>query len=233
MNLSYRRLDLPEVMDDPELPNAEYKRCLGDLEQLNWLTRTHQPTLRWLQQMTSGWHKGAMLSVLDVAYGNGDLLRAIHVWARERKLTPVLAGVDVNPRAAAMAEAATPHTIPIAWRVGDVFNHVPSSPPDFIVCSQFVHHLSDADVAACIAWMERHALRGWFIVDIHRHWLPYYGFRFLAFLMGWHRIVRQDGTVSVARGFRVAEWRALIHSACPDAVTNWVFPFRLSAARVK
>ena len=27
-----------------------------------------------------------------------------------------------------------------------------------------------------IRWMEAHARRGWFIGDLHRHWLPYYGF---------------------------------------------------------
>lgn len=220
-------------MDEADLPDAEYRRCLSDLEQVNWLTGTHAPTLRWLRAATRDWRRGRVLSVLDVGFGNGDLLRAIHVWGHRRGLAPVLAGVDLNPRAAAMAEAATPRGIAIAWHVGDVFAHEPDSPPDFIVCSQFLHHLPDDRVAALLGWMERTARRGWCVVDLRRHWFPYFGFRLLAFVMGWHRIVRRDGTISIARGFRVADWQALVRAACPAAVTRAAFPFRLWAARLK
>ena len=227
MDLS-RRSDLPEVMDDADFPADEYHRCLTDLARLNRLTMTHRPTLRWLDTATRDWPRGSLISVLDVAYGDGDLLRAIHRWATRRHLVPVLAGIDLNPRSAEVAAAATPAGVAIAWHTGDVFAHVPPA-TDFIVCSQFLHHLPDSAVTDCIAWIDRHARRGWFVVDVHRHAVPYYGFRWLARVMGWHRVVRTDGTISVARGFRVAEWAALVHAAAPEAITRWVFPFRLSA----
>ena len=37
-----------------------------------------------------------------------DLLRAIHSWATRRGLMPVLSGIDLNPRSAIEAVAATP-----------------------------------------------------------------------------------------------------------------------------
>ena len=227
-----RRSDLPEVMDDPEFPLADYQRCLRDLAALNRLTMTHRPTLRWLRHATQGWEAGRALSVLDVAYGDGDLLRAIHRWATRQGLAPVLSGIDLNPRSAAVA-AATPPGEAIAWHTGDVFAYTPAPPPDFIVSSQFLHHLPDEMVVACLAWMERHAQRGWCVVDIHRHALPYYGFDLLARAMGWHRVVRTDGTISIARGFRLGEWRALVSAVVPDAAASWQFPFRLSARHLR
>ena len=122
----------------------------------------------------------------------------------------------------------------IAWRTGDVFDHVPDPEPDFIVSSQFTHHLTDPQVVAFIRWMERHARRGWLIADVHRHVIPYYGFRVLARIMRWHRIIREDGTISVARAFRIPEWRALLAEAgVTQASVRWHVPFRLCVARRK
>jgi SAM-dependent methyltransferase len=232
MDLS-RRSDLPEVMDDADFPPDAYRRCLTDLAALNRLTLTHRPTLRWLGQATKDWPRGATLSVLDVAYGQGDLLRAIHRWAVKAGLVPVLSGVDLNPRSAKVATAATPPGMAIAWHTGDVFAYVPVPPPDFIVSSQFAHHLSDAQVTALFGWMDRHARRGWFVVDLHRHALPYYGFRLIARAMGWHRVVRQDGTVSIARAFRPGEWAALVRAAGVSATLRRHVPFRLSAGLLR
>ena len=83
MDLSVRA-ELAELMDAPELDEATYQRCLHDLAAVNRVTFTHRPTLRWLAHATRDLAPGATLSVLDVAYGEGDLLRAIAHWAEKR-----------------------------------------------------------------------------------------------------------------------------------------------------
>lgn len=228
-----RRRDLPEVMDDPDLAPEIYQRCLRDLASVNRWTMTHRTTIAWLADAMRDAPPGADLRVLDVAYGDGDLLRAIHRWAVRAGLHPVLAGIDLNPRSAATAAAATPADMAIDWRSGDVFDHTPVPAPDFIVSSQFAHHLDDDQVVRLLGWMQRHARRGWFIADLHRHIVPYYGFRVLAWIMGWHRIVRRDGTASVARAFRAAEWRALLlRAGITDAHVRWILPFRHGVGRL-
>ena len=85
-----------------------------------------------------------------------------------------------------------------------------------------------------IRWMEAHARRGWFIGDLHRHWLPYYGFGVLAWLARWHHFVLSDGRISIARAFVPADWRRLIRAAGlaeRDVSINWHLPFRLCVAR--
>ena len=228
-----RRLDRPEVMDDPALPPEIYQRCLTDLASVNRWTLTHRSTLSWLARATCDLPRGAELSLLDVACGDGDLLRAIHRWAIRRGLRPVLAGLDLNPRGAITAAAATPPGLAIAWRTGDVFAHVPDPKPDIIVNSQFAHHLDDEQVVAFLQWLDRHARRGWFVADLHRHLVPYYGFRILARMMRWHPIVRLDGTASVARGFRASEWWSLLERAgIEDASVQWSLPFRHGIGRL-
>ena len=220
-------------MDRADTTADDYARALADLAQVNRLTLTHRPVLRWLQAATSDLPAGAALSVLDVGCGHGDLLRAIHRWGAARGLRLMLTGLDLNPRATAEARTATPPGMAITWRTGDVFAHQPEPMPDFIVTSQFAHHLGEAEILALLAWMERHARRGWFISDLHRHAVPYYGFRLLARAMGWHRIVRIDGTISIARSFRRADWQALLRRAGVAAEVRWHLMFRLCVGRRK
>lgn len=228
-----RRSTEPELMDRADTAEQDYADALADLAQVNRLTLTHRPILRWLQAATRDLPPGTGLSVLDVACGQGDLLRAIHRWGTARGLRLVLTGLDLNPRATAQAQAATPPGMAIAWCTGDVFAHVPKPAPDFIVTSQFAHHLDDAEILMLLAWLERHARRGWYIADLHRHAVPYYGFRLLARAMRWHRIVRIDGTISIARSFRRAEWQALLARAGLLAELRWHLMFRLCLGRRK
>ena len=108
---------------------------------------------------------------------------------------------------------------------------MPERPFDFIITSQFTHHLTDAEVVEFLRWLPLHAARGWFIGDVQRHVVAYYGFPILARVFGWHRFIREDGQISVARSFHKAEWRALLAQAgISDASVTWQFPFRLCVA---
>lgn len=222
-------------MDAPDLPEADYRACLRDLAALNRMTLTHRAALRWLARASRHMEH---FSVLDIAFGQGDFLRALARFGRRSGKTLRLEGIDLNPRAAIAARGAAKAAAgagepAIAYHTGDVFNHVPAEPPDFIFTSQFPHHLPEAGILRLLGWMERHARHGWHITDLRRDALAYHGFPALARLCRWHPIVRQDGQTSIARGFTGAEWRALLASAGLKAeVRSRVF-FRHSISRLK
>lgn len=122
----------------------------------------------------------------------------------------------------------------ITYHTANVFAFEPAQPFDFIISSQFTHHLTDGQVVMFIRWMEAHAQRGWFIGDLHRHWFPYYGFGLLAWLARWHKFVLSDGRISIARSFVPDDWRRLIRAAGlaeDDVSIAWHMPFRLCVAR--
>ncbi len=228
MNLAVRSTQ-PEQMDTDCADFDDYAHCLHDLARVNAVTLTHRSTLAWLRRETRGL---ASFSLLDVACGHGDLLRRIRRWSTRRGIDARLAGIDLNPWSRRAACAATPDDAAITWRTGDVFQHTLGY--DFIVSSQFTHHLTDDEIARFIHWMEDHARRGWFISDLHRHWLPYYGFGMLALAARWHHFVRSDGRISIARSFVAADWRGLTAAAglCHDDVQiRWHLPFRLCVSR--
>jgi 2-polyprenyl-3-methyl-5-hydroxy-6-metoxy-1,4-benzoquinol methylase len=223
MDLSRRSNDA-ELMDTDCEDAADYAACLADLARVNRITFTHATTLRWLDRAMR--NVPDPVRILDVACGHGDLLRAIAGRAAKRGRTVLLEGIDLNPQSAVAAAAATPAGLPITWRTGSVFDYLPDPKPDFIVSSQFTHHLSDAEVVIFLRWLDAHAARGWLNVDIHRHILAYRGFQLLSWAARWHRFVRYDGMVSVTRAFRGADWRRLIEQAGVQAELRWSLPFR-------
>jgi 2-polyprenyl-3-methyl-5-hydroxy-6-metoxy-1,4-benzoquinol methylase len=232
MDLSVRS-ELPEEMDAPTTDARTYAACLRDLASVNRVTRTHRPVLRWLKNATKALPKGQPVTILDVACGHGDLLRAIARWAAKNAIAVRLFGLDLNPRSAEVAAAATPTAMGITYITGDVFAFALDEAPDLIVSSQFTHHLTDEEIVHLLRWMERTALHSWFIADLHRHALAYYGFPLLARAAGWHRIVRQDGQISIARSFRRTEWGILLGRAGVAAKITWNLPFRYCVSAVK
>ncbi len=220
-----------ERMDTDCADYDDYASCLADLARVNLVTMTHRPLLAWLKQETAALQS---FSLLDVACGHGDLLRRVRQWSTRRGIDATLDGIDLNPWSLRAARAATPPDFAITWRHGDVFAFHPAKRYDFIVSSQFTHHLADADVVRFIGWMEQHAERGWYIADLYRHWIPYYGFGLLALAARWHRFVRYDGRVSIARSFVPADWHRLMQSAGLDAEAVRISreaPFRLNVSR--
>ncbi len=218
-----------ERMDTDCVDFDDYSQCLRDLSRVNTVTLTHHPMLRWLARESAGLPS---FSLLDVACGHGDALRRIHRWAARRGIEARLEGIDLNPWATRAAGEAT--DAPITFRTGDVFAIDAAESFDFIISSQFTHHLTDGQIIMFICWMEAHARRGWFIGDLHRHWLPYYGFGVLAWLARWHHFVLSDGRISIARSFVKADWQRLVQSAglrSDDVEINWQMPFRLCVAR--
>jgi hypothetical protein len=82
--------------------------------------------------------------------------------------------------------------------------------------------------------MDNHALRGWFINDLHRHRVPYLFIKYVLSLVPANKTTRNDGPVSVARAFTAADWRRVLQQAgIPPAEyrIRWFFPFRYGIAR--
>ncbi len=218
-----------EQMDAPQLDPAVFARILNDLGRVNSWTFARRPTISFLTRAIGDARR---FRLLDVGFGQGDMLRTIARWARRYGLTAELVGVDLNPKSVAIAEAATPAELGIEYRTGDYRDLVGGF--DFVVSNLVAHHMTDDQLHEFLRYMEAEARRGWIVNDLHRHRFAYLGYPLLCRLMGWHRIVREDGQLSIARSFRTAEWRAILADAGIEPGAAKIvrrFPFRLCVER--
>jgi len=221
-----------EQMDAPGIDPAVYATVLSDLSRVNRWTLTARPTLRYLDRAAGDLDA---FTLLDVGFGHGDMLRAIARWARKRGIKARLIGVDLNSMSEKIARAATPSDLSaIEFRTGDYRNQ--SEPVDFIISSQVAHHMSAGQLGEFLRHMEERSVRGWLVSDLNRHVFSYSGYPLLARMMGVHRIVREDGTLSIARSIRPEEWPAILSRAEIDPALVTIrrrFPFRVSVERVR
>lgn len=224
------RTEAEELMDADDLPADVYAAVVADLARVNTVTLAARPTLAFLDRAVG---QRRTLRLLDVGYGDGDMLRRIARWAGRRGILAELVGIDLNPRSEAAARAHSPPDLAIDWRTGD-YADLAGEGWDVVISSLVAHHMTQAQLIAFLRFMEREAARGWLVNDLHRHGFAYRGFPLLARLARWHPMVRHDGTLSIARSYRPAEWPPLLAAAgVADARVFRAFPFRLCVERLR
>lgn len=222
MSLAVRSL-AEEQMDADDLSPETYAAVVADLAKVNRLTLSARPTLSFIKRAA----RGRPFRLLDVGFGHGDMLRAIARRFPEGELV----GVDLNPRSEPAARAATSPDLPIRYVTGD-YADLANQSWDLIVSSLVAHHMSHEQLVAFVAFMDRHARMGWLINDLHRHPLAHFGYPILARVMGWHQMVREDGTLSIARSYRPDEWPPILDEAGVSARVYRAFPYRLCVERI-
>jgi len=221
------RATAEELMDADDLPADVYAAVVADLARVNVVTMAARPTLAFLARLTT---PGVRYRLLDVGYGDGDMLRRIARWGERRGVGFDLVGIDLNPRSEAAARAHTPAGLAIDWRTGD-YADLAGEGWDFVISSLVAHHMTQQQLVAFLRFMAREARVGWLVNDLHRHGFAYHGWPLLAGLFGWHHIVRHDGRLSIARSYRPHEWPPLLEAAgISDARVFRAFPFRLCVA---
>ena len=232
IDFSQRAL-LDEQMDGP-CSYEDLRHCLRDLARVNRMTRAHRPVMEWLKRVAKS-HRGP-LRIVDFGCGYGDMLRRIERWAAEGGIAVELVGVDVNANAIRAAQEATPASSRIAWINGDIYACEAAACADLVTATGMLHHLTDAEIVRFIAWAEKTARVGWFIVDLHRMPMPYKVFNVIMRGPWWHRFILPDGLASIRRSFLAEDWRRMCAAAgvSPEAVEIFEHrPARLCVGRVK
>src|SRR3990170_6091677 len=95
-----KRSGKKELVDDLALDDTALAQNLQELEAVNhWLggKRTLISALDKVCQRHSRLVKAKTMTIADLGCGGGDLLRAVHDWAKAKQLNVELIGIDANP----------------------------------------------------------------------------------------------------------------------------------------
>lgn len=221
-----RSLEL-ERLDRGDYTPEEYEGCLVELRRVNrWLgdaSALRRTALRDLER-----DDAREFSLLDVGAGSGELLRVVAGWARARGAAARLLGLELNERSArSILEESREFEEVKAVRADALRLPFADDAFDYAVCSLFTHHFRDEAVVAVLREMSRVARRI-YVIDIHRHALPYFFYTTAGRLVLHNSLVREDGALSILRGFLPEELRRLGEKAgLSGAKVERRFPYRL------
>jgi len=147
------------------------------------------------------------VSILDIGAGTGAILRRINDRFPEREM--FLVGCELATDAlAGMSEAPDLH--PVAC--SGVRLPFADYSIDYAICTLMLHHLSDDDAAKLVQEMCRVSRRRFFIVDLNRHPVGYYGYKLISRFL-FQKFTREDGALSILRSFTPDEMLKLARDA--------------------
>lgn len=222
------RLVQPETMDGPDVAEGRHAQALRGLARINRITRSAH-TLAQRIAAAFPEPRDEPIRVLDIATGGGDI--ALGLWRIARHWDQGLAieGCDISPVAVQIAkENAARLNADVTFFTQDVLTSSLPKRYDAIVCSHFLHHLSEAQAKTFLTGVTSTADGVVLIQDLVRcrpgYWLAYFGARALTR----SPIVHVDAPRSVQAAFTPDEVETLAKSielANFTITRHWPFRF--------
>ncbi|CAG5017584.1 hypothetical protein DYBT9275_05804 [Dyadobacter sp. CECT 9275] len=204
-----KRSQKKELLDAEDIPPQDLFVNLKELDFINKWLGGYGVSFSALKKVLS---RSEHLSLVDIGSGGGDTLKRINTWAQKGGFDLALAGVDIKPVCTAYAKqhAADPEINFFCDDYRNMDRYVRTI--DIIHASLFCHHFSDEDLTELVrfALAKRCVL---IINDLERHPLAYYSIKFLTALFSNSYLVKNDAPLSVLRGFKKKEWKAIVEAA--------------------
>ena len=89
-----------------------------------------------------------------------------------------------------------------------------------------LHHFEETEIKTLLQKCQQEKVKAILINDLHRHWLAYYLFALLTWAIRMPFTPRQDGLLSIRKGFKKTELHQLASQFTDDYVLKWKWAFR-------
>jgi SAM-dependent methyltransferase len=201
-----------ELLDESNVLRGLLFKNLRELDILNRTTGGQTISLKGIKQLITDRHK--IHHVVDLGCGSGDVLKVIADWARLNNFSVRLTGVDRNANAIVYLKNNCVNYPEIIGITSDYQDYLDRNEfIDIVHCSLFCHHLKDDELLRLFIYFRQQVKSGFIINDLHRHWLAYYSAWLFTRLLNGTVLAKNDGPVSVLRGFKSSELIYLLNKA--------------------
>lgn len=212
-----------------DAPGISRELLYKNLRELDWLNRVlggHSASLKGIKKLC--FDKSRTWHIVDLGCGSGDALVHIAKWARRNHIKVKLTGVDRNSD---VIQYFNNHIINYPEIVGVVSDYKDfldlEESIDVVHCSLFCHHLREDDLVNLFRTIKKSVAAGFIINDLHRSSLAYYGVCFLTRLLNASVLSKNDGPISVLRGFKKKELLQMLEKVhFKEYTIHWRWAFR-------
>lgn len=226
VNTQYRTQEA-EIMDDFSLQGEELREALDQIARINQLLGGNKVTLEGIKKVIPS-NKTETITIADIGCGNGDMLRMLSDFAQKNKLDFKLIGIDANEFTINYAKKLSVNYPNIDYQCVDIFSEdFKTLKFDIIVCTLTLHHFTNEQILNIITTFRDNAKTGIIINDLHRSKLAYRLFELICFIFKLNRMSRQDGLISILRGFKKNELEEFSKKLnLKNYNINWKWAFR-------
>jgi SAM-dependent methyltransferase len=214
-----------EILDLPDVDPNIVTRSLADVARCNALFGGVSSALDEIRNTFRDLPRCATL--LDVGTGLGDIPCRARKLAGDEGVELTTIGLDSAPELARASRESLSFAV-----CGDALRlPFADRSVDVVMCSQVLHHFTDADAAMLIREMNRVARVRVVVSDLRRSWIAAAGLWLVSFPLRFHAVSRHDGVVSVLRGFTSRELTDTVQNAIArKPLVHYRRGFRITAS---
>lgn len=202
INTKYRTEE-EEIMDDFSLEGEELRDALDKIASINQFLGGNKLTLQGVTKLI---HKNDEITIVDLGCGNGDMLRALADFGTKNNYNFKLIGIDANAFTIDYAIKLSKEYPNISYKCEDIFSEPFSQLNyDIVLCTLTLHHFENNQIDYLLQLFQKQARIGIVINDLHRNIIAYRAFQLICFFFRLNRMSREDGLISILRGFKKQE----------------------------
>ncbi|MES2448650.1 MAG: methyltransferase domain-containing protein [Bacteroidota bacterium] len=221
-----KRSEAPEMMDDFAMEGEILRDALDKIASINKLLGGNAVTLDGVKKLLKNTSQNKPIRILDIGCGNGDMLRTLANYAEQKQLNFELIGIDANQFTINHATQLSVKYTNITYKCEDIFKDQITD-CDIILCTLTLHHFKDQEIIDLLTRFKKAASLGMVINDLQRSALAYYLFIGLCFVFGLNHMSKEDGLVSILRGFKKADLQLYgKQSQLKNCSIKWKWAFR-------
>lgn len=216
-----------EIMDDFNCDGEVVDQTLKELHLINSYLGGNKISIQGIRKLIQT-KPQEKYSMIDLGCGGGDTLALFAKWAKNKKITIDLAGVDANEYIISYAKSNTSDADKIEFLNEDIFNETFKNRTfDIAHGSLFFHHFDKENIVRLLNQLYRQVNIGIVINDLHRHPISYYFTKWILTLWSSSEMVKYDSVLSVARSFTRSELEECLNAAGIENYTiRWRWAFR-------
>ena len=220
------RTDEREIMDDFTLEGKALRTNLDILASINKWLGGNQVSLDGIQKLIKDLPKDKELVIVDLGCGNGDMLRRVSKLGKKLGYQFKLIGIDANKDSIQYATLLSLSYSNITYVQMNIFSEeFKALKYDIALSTLFLHHLNDQEILDKLSLLKEQARLGIVVNDLHRNKLAYFLFSIISFFIN-NKIIRNDGLISIRRGFKKGELEYFANQLQIKSDINWKWAFR-------
>lgn len=234
INTKYRTQET-EIMDDFSLQGRELRATLDEIARINQLLGGNKVTLNGVKKIVKKVNTSKPIVIADIGCGNGDMLRMLASYGLKNNLNFKLIGIDANAFTINYAKTLSNEYSNMEYLCLDIFSEDFSTLQyDIVLCTLTLHHFTNEQLLNIITIFNNNANMGVVINDLQRSKLAYKLFKIICMLFSLSKMSREDGLISILRGFKKKELEDFSKKLnLKNYTINWKWAFRYQWIIVK